>query len=434
MCSTAMAELGEALYAQEVLDKEKSEMLVWQKRVDRAWELYKDILEELGLHGTLSAAMEEDDGWFKENHPEAFRARRKAKVVQDRFDKEKREYEEALADLIVERQEADAALKKSEKEQREWKEAYDKAQHEQALVAAYRIARTFTDPRVSIKERFRAVSATNGEADRKVVDISEGKQKRNQQRVTKFGVIHAPFKSYYAGEFTMIQEGVPELLEQAYDDAKDEDSDGLTPKTLIRAMANIGRRLNEFEATRLVQSFDTDGNGTIDIAEFKEGVSRMTGMELPHGIGVEVYYLADRANMNPHMASYEGEIFEDKRFGVGRYTSPKGYWYLGQWILGKREGRGIEGATVDGNSIPLAYVWCLNGKRRNFERFDPKNKTHVETLQRFGPKVDTARKRAAKALRCMSKAGDYTAMLMSPLFSSSWTQHEDKPPVLDKEK
>ena len=76
-------------------------------------------------------------------------------------------------------------------EQREWKEAYDKAQHEQALVAAYRIARTFTDPRVSIKERFRAVSATNGEADRKVVDISEGKQKRNQQRVTKFGVIHA---------------------------------------------------------------------------------------------------------------------------------------------------------------------------------------------------------------------------------------------------
>ena len=36
-------------------------------------------------------------------------------------------------------------------------------------------------------------------------------------------------------------------------------------------MKMVGRRLNDDEALRLVKSFDTDGNGTIDFDEFVEG-------------------------------------------------------------------------------------------------------------------------------------------------------------------
>jgi hypothetical protein len=48
-------------------------------------------------------------------------------------------------------------------------------------------------------------------------------------------------------------------------------TEGLTAKTLTDAMRHVGRRLNQDEANRLVKSFDTDGNGTIDFHEFTEG-------------------------------------------------------------------------------------------------------------------------------------------------------------------
>jgi len=42
-------------------------------------------------------------------------------------------------------------------------------------------------------------------------------------------------------------------------------------QTLKKAMAAVGQRLNDDEALRLVKSFDTDANGSIDYHEFVEG-------------------------------------------------------------------------------------------------------------------------------------------------------------------
>ena len=38
-----------------------------------------------------------------------------------------------------------------------------------------------------------------------------------------------------------------------------------------------------------------------------------------------------------------GQVFEDKREGVGMMTAADGRFYLGPWTLGMRQGRGFEG-------------------------------------------------------------------------------------------
>ena len=57
-------------------------------------------------------------------------------------------------------------------------------------------------------------------------------------------------------------------------------------------------------------------------------------MQLPHGLGSES--LAGGA-------VYTGEVFEDKREGVGLLACPDGRFFLGPWSLGLRHGRGFEG-------------------------------------------------------------------------------------------
>jgi hypothetical protein len=106
----------------------------------------------------------------------------------------------------------------------------------------------------------------------------------------------------------------------------------------------------------------------------------MVGMELPHGQGVEIYdtKFGSTASQPPSiqanthspsnddqddatmqtaghqpntLASYEGQFYEDKRYGVGLYRSPRGFFYLGEWVLGLRHGVGIEGLPVHGASV-----------------------------------------------------------------------------------
>jgi hypothetical protein len=98
-----------------------------------------------------------------------------------------------------------------------------------------------------------------------------------------------------------------------------------------------------------------------------QGFSRMVGMELPHGLGAEVYMIQANTVSGAHdgqngittqntrsqpqqdvRAAYEGQFYEDKRYGIGLYRTPKGYFYLGEWVLGLRHGVGIEGSTVNG--------------------------------------------------------------------------------------
>jgi hypothetical protein len=84
---------------------------------------------------------------------------------------------------------------------------------------------------------------------------------------------------------------------------------------------------------------------------------------------------------------------------VGRYTGPSGYWYLGPWVLGLRHGVGFEGLTLHEDQVPVAIVSCENGRRKTFDRFDPNNKKHLRMLRKMCTAVDTAQKRAQKALR-----------------------------------
>ena len=105
-----------------------------------------------------------------------------------------------------------------------------------------------------------------------------------------------------------------------------------------------------------------------------QGFSRMVGMELPHGLGAEVYIIQANAVSGAHVgqigtttqntpsqplqhgrASYEGQFYEDKRCGIGLYCTPKGYFYLGEWVLGLRHGVGIEGLTVNG-ALVIPYT------------------------------------------------------------------------------
>jgi hypothetical protein len=49
------------------------------------------------------------------------------------------------------------------------------------------MARKFTDPGVSIKERFRALSKSNAEANRQVLEVEEGKTHSDGRKMRHVG-------------------------------------------------------------------------------------------------------------------------------------------------------------------------------------------------------------------------------------------------------
>lgn len=63
-----------------------------------------------------------------------------------------------------------------------------------------------------------------------------------------------------------------------------------------------------------------------------------------------------------------------------------------------RHGVGIEGFTHNEDQVPIAIVYCKDGRRMTFDRFDPDNKSHRNMLRRMCVSIDTAQKRARKAL------------------------------------
>ena len=434
----AYRELAEADLAQELMDKERKEMELWRGRAIRAWETYADIKSEYHVDDSVN---DEDEDFMRTNHPEVFRARKHAKVIQERFDKENKEYLKAFEDLVHEREEADAAILKSETEQAEWQEANERAREEQALVEAYALARKFTDPRVSIKERFRALSGSNAEAEREVQAVEEGKCRLDGRAIKNLGIMHGVTEQCkYAGEFHVIEDVDEATVRAAFEAACDK-AECLTTETLIKAMENVGRRLNDSEAKRLVTSFDNNSDGVIDFKEFVEGLSRMIGMELPHGLGVETYNVYDPTYVpcddnavdvpghnHHHMASYEGEIFEDKRYGIGRYTSPHGNWYMGEWALGVRHGKGFEGVSIHGDPVPLAIVTCVHGKRTQVDWFSLQNPGHRSMLRRMASVVDTAQKRAEKARRVVDEQRKERESLGGSAANSALERH--RPPAL----
>lgn len=283
------------------------------------------------------------------------------------------------------------ALEEAARERGEWQEAWDESMRERKQVEAFALARKFTDPQVSVKERLRARSKTSTEAPRVVRKMVSDGGKRDFY----LGAIRAADGSSYAGDFIVVQDEEDEALMSAFEKAvpPDAEEEALDLPALQEAMYNIGRRLNLNEAERLVKSFDTDGGGTVDFEEFKAGFKRMVGMELPHGLGVERLY---------HGSRYEGEHYEDKRSGVGMMTTPSGHFFLGNWDMGDRHGRGIEGeirTQKDGKNavIPVAVVQCVNGTRTSVERFDMKNANHRKIFRNMCLVVDAAKKREQKA-------------------------------------
>ena len=275
---SAKHELFEAEYARKLMEKEKGEMSLWQQRAARGLESFKELKHEYNI---IDGSEEDQEAHFKE-YPELYKAFRQYKLSQSRFEKERDEYEQALKDLEYEMTQADAAINYSNQEQLLWQTANKKARENQALLVAQEMARKFTDPQVSIRERFRALGKSNDEATRYVVQSPKGKPNRSVPCL--LGVIDGPedevshsfSHSFYAGEFCIVEDVPKEKLLQGFSDAifrgtKDGlGRHGLTAATLTLAMSNVGRRLNRTEAERLVRSFDDDGNKLVDFVEFAQ--------------------------------------------------------------------------------------------------------------------------------------------------------------------
>ena len=152
------------------------------------------------------------------------------------------------------------------------------------------------------------------------------------QYASSMGEIYGDADHSYAGEFRVVAEVDEEEMRQAFGNHALDDV-YLDVSGLMLAMRQVGRRINADEGGRLVRSFDTDGNGRIEFKEFKFGLDNMIGMEMPHGLGQELFLSSE----------YAGEFYEDKRHGVGILITPSHHFYLGGWEVGVRHGRGIEG-------------------------------------------------------------------------------------------
>lgn len=60
------------------------------------------------------------------------------------------------------------------------------------------MARKFTDPGVSIKERFRALSKSNAEANREVIEVQEGKCRHDGRRMRHMGELSVRASTIYS--------------------------------------------------------------------------------------------------------------------------------------------------------------------------------------------------------------------------------------------
>ena len=85
-------ELAEVDMAEELMEKERAEMVLWKQRAVRAWETYEDLKREHNLEhdddGEDEFATHKYEELIKESFPEVFKARRHANSINARFNKE----------------------------------------------------------------------------------------------------------------------------------------------------------------------------------------------------------------------------------------------------------------------------------------------------------------------------------------------------------
>ena len=380
----AHRQLEEADDAESRMDKERLEMVAWKVKVDRAWRSYEDTKKEL--------CIEHDQDEEQLLPPQLLREKKNYEFIFRRYLEEKAEYEESLAKLQKERMESQEALQQVAIDRLEWQRSQDQVMKERAEVEALVLSRKFTDPSVSVRERMRCLTGDPCEAKQFITLTRIGKHGMK----TPVGMVVADSSNFFAGEFRIVQAVSIEDMQAAFNknavDIKYLDLPGLK-----RAMREVGRRINDDEGSRLVRSFDVDGNGRIEFNEFKSGLDNMVGMELPHGYGQEIF--ADGSQ-------YVGEFYEDKRNGIGMFTAPSHHFYIGQWSVGVRHGKGFEGRYTSNKRVrmlPSAVVTYVNGIREKIYQFATKNAGHLSMFRAMLALTSMAQKRATNARQLVSR-------------------------------
>jgi len=380
----AHRQLEEADDAESRMDKERLEMVAWKVKVDRAWRSYEDTKKEL--------CIEHDQDEEQLLPPQLLREKKNYEFIFRRYLEEKAEYEESLAKLQKERMQSQEALQQVAIDRLEWQRSQDQVMKERAEVEALVLSRKFTDPSVSVRERMRCLTGDPCEAKQFITLTKIGKHGME----TPVGMVVADSSIFFAGEFRIVQEVSIEDMQAAFNknavDLKYLDLPGLK-----RAMREVGRKINDDEGSRLVRSFDVDGNGRIEFNEFQSGLDNMVGMELPHGYGQEIF--ADGSQ-------YVGEFYEDKRNGVGMFTAPSHHFYIGQWSVGVRHGKGFEGRYTSNKRVrmlPSAVVTYVNGIREKIYQFATKNAGHLSMFRAMLALTSMAQKRATNARQLVSR-------------------------------
>eukprot|EP00960_Hanusia_phi_P049923 759880-Hanusia_phi.AAC.2 len=367
----------EAEAAQSRMERERDEMLLWKAKVDRYQASYEATKKELGIK-------DDDDEFLRQNHQFVLREKKQWVNIKSRYEREKETFEASYHLLMQQREANDHAMLKAARERVEWQEARQEALREREEIARFYRLRFFVNPRTSIKERFRAIAKTSVDCPRYLHAFT----KKNGETCFT-GMLYADKDNTYSGEFTVIQAMAESDVAEAFRSHQAEKGT-LTVAGASKALSRLGRKFDAQEVEKLASKFSQSPN-ELTMQEFRSFCSHLVGLEVPHGLGVERF--ADGSK-------YEGEIYEDKRSGVGMYSTSDNFWYLGGWQQGVRHGRGLEGKVMSGGVlVPVAFIQCCKGRRTKIERFDPKKPHHRSSIRAMSMIVEMARKRATKAQR-----------------------------------
>jgi hypothetical protein len=445
----AKIEIERAAEAELRIEKERVEMMAWKIKLDRSRALYEDTKREFNIED------DEDEVDLRANYPQAYRDKAHYENVLKRYLKEQEEYDHSRAVAEIEARKAQEALERCTRDTCEWQKAVENARRERAEVEAIATARQFTDPRVSIKERLRAFCASGSEPQKFMKPQSGSRESKDivsigvimadydniyagqilRVQEVPVEVLRAAFNKHaiegklsalkwnmigstrpirgreiqnvqLADALTLKQEfspaectafGINDSQLQRNDFIKSGDAyftpcgKSLDAAGLIRAMCEIGRRINTDESNRLLRAFDSSGDGGAQLKEFASGLDNLVGVDLPHGLGQEMF---------KDSSYYAGEYYEDKRSGAGMYVTPHHHFYLGKWELGVRHGKGIEGRFTSKNReamVPTCIATYEHGQRTKVERFFTGNPAHIRMFKDLLLVCDSAAKQATKA-------------------------------------
>ncbi|EKX41094.1 hypothetical protein GUITHDRAFT_153921 [Guillardia theta CCMP2712] len=367
----------EAEAAQSRMERERDEMLAWKAKVDRYQASYEATKNELQIK-------DDDEEFLRQNHQFVHREKKQWMNIKNRYEREKETFETSYHELMQKREANDHAMLKAARERVEWQEARQEALREREEIQKFHRLRFFVNPKTSVKERFRAIAGMSVDCPRYLHATT-----KKSGEVSYSGMLYADKDNTFSGEFTVVKAMPDSDVVEAFEMHKN-DKELLTVAGMGRALGRLGRKFDQHECERMMGRFSQSQAG-LALDNFRCLCDHFVGLELPHGLGVERF--ADGSK-------YEGEVYEDKRSGIGMYSTSDNFWYLGGWHLGVRHGRGLEGKVTSGGIlVPVALIHCHKGKRTKVERFDPKKPHHRTTIRSMSTIVELARKRATKAQR-----------------------------------